>query len=337
MPENGKTSVKRSFYPIPRISSDKLAIVGFFIGFGMILNEISNSPIASKFLPVFSEILKQNGWMMIGAILIFISGEYLKSRTQHTRKEERFIDVDDRIEISRGRDSSFIKKINRDSGAIKKLTEEIEALKRAQPDIDYEKVEDLVRRQLESTRQLDQELVKSFDSYFNGIRSTLEEKAASADRKASILLDKGTVYAQGGIKFFIISIVVWQTLSWLNGFETQYIYGMASCSVVFIFIEFLSAWFLKQYRQFVDTSTYLIKVKSIFDRYMLAYLVFKELSGDGKEKLYEMIELLRDDIKWPETYLLKNSDISFTKEAMETMNFLLKNMRDTVKEESRKG
>ncbi|MDH8179558.1 hypothetical protein QIG81_27635, partial [Klebsiella pneumoniae] len=76
----------------------------------------------------------------------------------------------------------------------------------------------------------------------------------------------GTSYSKGGITFFITSIIVWQVLSWLTGFKEQYIYGMISCSLLFIFIEFLSAWFLKQYRHFVDTSTYHIKVKSIFDK-----------------------------------------------------------------------
>ena len=36
-----------------------------------------------------------------------------------------------------------------------------------------------------------------------------------------------------------MSIVGWQFLSWIHGFQVQFIYGIASCSVLFVFIEFL--------------------------------------------------------------------------------------------------
>jgi len=176
------------------------------------------------------------------------------------------------------------------------------------------------------------DLVKSFGSYFNGIRMTLEGKASIADEKASILLDKGTAYSKWGITFYIISIIAWQIVSWIKTFEAQFIYGIVSCTVLFIFIEFLSAWFLKQYRQFVDTSTYLIKVKSIFDKYMLAYLILKETPDNQKENLSKMLDFLNEEIKWPETYLLKNGDISFAKETMEAMTHFAKTMKDVIKE-----
>ncbi len=176
--------------------------------------------------------------------------------------------------------------------------------------------------------------MRTFTNYFNGIRTTLEENASVADRKASVLLEQGTAYSKAGIWFFIISIVAWQTLAWIRGeLAPQFIYGIASCSLLFIFIEFLSAWFLKQYRHFVDTSTYLIKVKSIFDRFMLAYLVLSEDSEDGKKKTYEMLQMLKADIKWPDTYLDQNIDVSFAKEAMQTLSFFLQNARETATKE----
>jgi hypothetical protein len=175
-----------------------------------------------------------------------------------------------------------------------------------------------------------------FRTYFLTITDVLEQKASDAEEKASILLDKGTTYTIGGIIFFVISIVAWQVLSWVHGFKTEFIYGIASCSGLFIFIEFLSAWFLKQYRQYVDTSTYLIKVKAIFDRYMLVYLASNSLSStdeDDKQKRV-LIEMLAKDITWPESYLLKKQDLSFAKEAASSLSGLIKELRN--KEENKK-
>ncbi|MCF6299178.1 MAG: hypothetical protein L3J01_04790 [Thiomicrorhabdus sp.] len=184
-------------------------------------------------------------------------------------------------------------------------------------------------------RAIDNEvLFSSFENYFSEIINILVEQAHVADKKASILLDKGTAYSKGGITFFVASIVAWQIMAGFWGFQEQYIYGIVSCSLLFIFIEFLAAWFLKQYRNFIDTSTYLIKVKSIFDKYMLSFLTIKSLgsaSDNDEEKYKAMLKVLEDEIKWPETYLLKHGDISFAKEAMETMTHFAKAMKSEVK------
>jgi len=293
-----------------------IATLGVYLGFGLLW-------IGEREIPL-SAFLEQYGWTSIGILVISVSMIYLFLSVSQVRRESRFIDIDDKMAASP------------DSSTIEKIIDEIEELKQLQPTVDYQRIEELIRKATVAQSKSEPDVPKSFESYFNAIRITLEEKATVADQKASVLLDKGTSYSRGGITFFIISIVVWQTLSWVKGFEPQYIYGIASCSVLFIFIEFLSAWFLKQYRQFVDTSTYLIKVKSIFDRYMLAYLLLREASGNDKEKLLDVLPLLKEDIKWPETYLLKYGDISFAKETMETMTYLLKTMKETAKDAKEK-
>ncbi|SDI70002.1 hypothetical protein SAMN04487926_12226 [Paraburkholderia steynii] len=170
-----------------------------------------------------------------------------------------------------------------------------------------------------------------FGAYFFDLKKILERKADDADAKASILLDKGTNYTKLGIWFFGISIFIWQVLAWVHGFQNFYIYGIASCSALFVFIEFISAWFLKQYRQYVDTSTYLLRVKAIFDRFMLVYLATKSgghsISEEEDKRLQMLIELLSREITWPETYLQKQQDIGFAKEAMEAITLLTKEMR----------
>jgi hypothetical protein len=290
-----------------------IALLGIYLGMGIIYFGEQNIPLA--------DFLYRYGWNTLGGIIAGISFLYIFTKiSPFIEDEEKFIDVD------------YEKKGNIKDENISQLIKEIEELKTNQPNIDYEKIEKLINNSTKDSKEINLDDIKSFETYFNSIRLTLEDKATIADKKASILLDKGTSYSKWGIIFFIFSIIIWQVLSWNKGFQTEFIYGIVSCSILFIFIEFLSAWFLKQYRQFVDTSTYLIKVKSIFDKYMLAYLLLREYPEESKGKLNEMLSLLRDDIKWPESYLLKNSDISFAKESMETMTYLLKNIKDNVRD-----
>ncbi len=270
-------------------------------------------------------VLLQNNIWSIGGILVAFVGMLLVfpevAKQQKLRREQRFTDVDD------ARTSS-------EQEFQVKIYQELESIKSKAEGVSLEKVDEIVNQVIESKSQKNEHLFESFEDYFDSIRTVLLEQARVADKKASILLDKGTAYSKAGITFFIISIVSWQLLSWWTDFKPQYIYGIVSCSLLFIFIEFLAAWFLKQYRQFVDTSTYLIKVKSIFDKYMLSFLAIKTLGGneDNQEAKYQaMLKVLEEDIKWPEAYLLKNGDVSFAKEALETMTHFTKAMKSEIK------
>jgi len=179
-----------------------------------------------------------------------------------------------------------------------------------------------------------------FYNHFIGITRELEERASNAEEKASLLLDKGTTYTIAGIVFFIISIITWQTVSWIKGFQTEFIYGIVSCATLFIFIEFLSAWFLRQYRHFVDTATYLLKVKSIFDRFALVYFASDDISNELTEAKTEAIKtllrMLEEQIKWPDSYLLKKPDTNFASEAVQAMTSLTKELRKSQKRTSQR-
>lgn len=196
-----------------------------------------------------------------------------------------------------------------------------------------------------SITQQEESVKKSFHTtfyrHFKSISDTLEEKALSAEEKASLLLDKGTTYTIAGIIFFIISIISWQTIAWIRGFHTEFIYGIASCSALFIFIEFLSGWFLRQYRHFIDTSTYLLKVKSIFDKFMLAYLAYDDLSDQfpeqKQESLSTLLGMLEKDFKWPETYLLKKAEVSFANEAMSAIHQMTRDLKKINKKNKQRG
>ncbi len=48
-----------------------------------------------------------------------------------------------------------------------------------------------------------------------------------------------------------------------------------------------------------------------------------------------MLKVLEEEIKWPESYLLKNGDVSFAKEVLETMTQFAKAMKSEAKSQSK--
>ncbi|PHV50852.1 hypothetical protein CSQ91_06805 [Janthinobacterium sp. BJB301] len=161
-----------------------------------------------------------------------------------------------------------------------------------------------------------------------------------AESKASLLLDKGSTYTLWGILFFIASIITWQALSWVHGFKVEFIYGIASSSGLFIFIEIISGWYLKQYRHYVDTSTYLLKIKSMFDKFMLVYLSQHSLKDDdtaGRARANKaLLAMLEKEIRWPNAYMLQRADANFAIEAVETLSKLSKRILSTKKKMKKK-
>jgi hypothetical protein len=300
----------------------------FFLGFsliyiGLVVGYLSYSDSWPGVGVALSILFERHGGLAVGGLLA-MAGLCILIYKNSLAKEERFVDVDNR---QRGEAST---------AALREVLEKISRLE-SRPNndspitINATTISSLkaATKELESAGLAADEA--TFRSYFSSIRQLLEQKAAAADEKASILLDKGTSYSRGGIVFFVVAIIAWQVLSYFTEFRVQYIYGIVSCSLLFVFIEFLSAWFLKQYRHFVDTSTYLIKVKSIFDKYMLVYLASREAISDGhdtKKSTGHLLDLLKTDISWPDSYLHKTPDVSFAREAIETMSVLAKSMRN---------
>ena len=164
----------------------------------------------------------------------------------------------------------------------------------------------------------------TFESYYIGAVDRIVRKADVADEKASTLLTKGVRYSQFGILLYIVAIVSWQYVErfWSTPKSAELhaatILGVVSSSILFIFIEFLAAWFLKQYRHFVDTSTYLMKVKSTLDRYMLTYLLVKDRHEDTRYA--ELLALLARDISWPDAV---SPDGSYASEAMQSLSAIV--------------
>lgn len=221
--------------------------------------------------------------------------------------------------------TNFIDIDNLESNVLKKLSSELDANNK-------QTIEQTIEQRLEA-KLLERILPEySFPAYFSTMRSALDKQISNSDQKGSLLLDKGTNYARAGIIFYLVSIVAWQVALFGQDIKPQHIYGIVGCSLLFIFIEFLSAWFLKQYRQYVDTSTYLIKVKSTLERYILAYFAIHDASKGGVD-YSNVVSMLSEEIKWPQSYLTKSPEIGFAKECLETSTQLIRSLRGEPKPE----
>ncbi len=296
-----------------------LAAVLAYAGVGLIMIAVMNINL--------SMLLQRYGLIFAGTIFIATSFMLFSSERQRTRLGERqFIDVDDQ---SKGRALSV-------QAGLDALRSEIQQL-RSTDHLDEEKIAEIIRSSIPAMQSVEE---LTFARYYVDVKNVLQEKASNADAKASLLLDRGVAYSRMGIMFFVVSIIVWQILSWQHGFQVQFIYGIISCSLLFITIEFLSAWFLRQYVQFVDTSTYLMKVKSIFDRYILTYLAALDervLALTDKTMATGVLAILKDDIKWPDSYLLKSGEVSFAREMMESLASVAKAVQASAKPEKKES
>ena len=45
----------------------------------------------------------------------------------------------------------------------------------------------------------------------------------------------------------------------------------------------------------------------------------------------KLIDMLQDDIKWPDTYIIKKGDVSFAKEAIEALSYFANNAKESIK------
>ncbi len=262
--------------------------------------------------------LKAISIFLIGLSLLFLSKDFILTITKN-----EFVQVDNNI-YNNKRDLN-------DSSTKKAETKE----QTHSEDKPNKTVENYI------TPNLYVQSVGSYEQYCMQIVNSFQVKAESADRKASLLLGRGITLSIVGILLYILSIIFWQWRASILGFKTQIIYGIISSTFLFIFIEFLSAWFLKQYRHFVDTSTYLMKSKAIFDKYLLLALIAKDLSelkNLTENRKTEIVKILGDEIKWPEIGKFSREDVSFAKEAMETASTMLKHAQAIInKDQNNRG
>jgi len=195
---------------------------------------------------------------------------------------------------------------------------------------------------------------QGYEVYLHNIINKLASNAQIADEKASVLLTRGVAFFLSGILLFIGSIMFWQHT--VEGeMKDIHVYGVFSCSLLFFIITFFSAWHLKQHRTFTDMATYHTKIELTFAKYLLAYKTVSELSSlsgiehhasasdektyaeAGKRGREKLIDLLCQEIKWPESATQNVPDVSFAQEAFESLTLLTKAAKQEIKASSKRG
>lgn len=174
-----------------------------------------------------------------------------------------------------------------------------------------------------------------FEAYVREVIASLDNQISLSERKSSTLLDRGTSYIVGGIIFYVVSVLFWQVILVFTELSTKTILGMLSCSLTFLVIEFLAAWFLRQYRSYVDAAANYVRVRSVFNRYLLCYLGMKEFAQDdaaGLTKMRaELLKVLSQEIKWPEVKSGKNGDFNHMMEMFESLTAFVDKARHLVR------
>jgi len=178
--------------------------------------------------------------------------------------------------------------------------------------------------------------ITGFEHHMNSLVRSLDLHINLAENKASLLLDKGTTYLWRGIFFYICSIVVWQVATSLYEVGKFAVWGMISCSLTFLVVEFLAAWFLRQYKSFTDSSFNLVRVKSVFNRYLLSYLAIKEFSNSGEHLVdmrAQMLKVLEEDVKWLEPAPQKSGDLNHMIAMFESVSGLVEKLKVSAKDD----
>jgi hypothetical protein len=176
-----------------------------------------------------------------------------------------------------------------------------------------------------------------FEGYMTELTRYLETHISVSEKKASLLLDKGTSYLWRGIVFYVLSIVVWQLATAFFKLGDFVVWGMVSCSLTFLVVEFLAAWFLRQYKSFTDAAFNLVRVKSVFNRYFLSYLAIKEFSSSGEEismMRAQMLKVIEEDIKWLEPAPQKLGELNHMVAMFESVSGLVEKLKVTSKSTS---
>lgn len=178
----------------------------------------------------------------------------------------------------------------------------------------------------------------SFERYMSKVLKSLSTYAETSEVTASKLLDKGVAFMAGGIIFYVVAIVIWQLFKNLLSPDEHVMYvGMAACSMTFIVIEFLAAWFFKQYRYYVEVSLACLRVRSVYDRYLLGYYAVREFDLDGKNgSCDKVVTMLKEDVNWPAAKSAIDTDFNYMLESMGTAHTSIEKLKGLFQRDSTK-
>lgn len=263
-------------------------------------------------------------WSLLGLFLSIASFIVLSVFLDKKKKTVDLYEVD-RLAIQQKRaiESLFLSKAERASI-------ESRALLGEQPE------EPVSEPEVKPEAYIDLSFMSDFGRYLSGLIRYLNAQIEQSDSKASVLLVTGKMYVRRGIYFFVASIVFWQIYGYVaKEISHVMIVGMISCSLTFLVVEFLAAWFLRQYKEYVDAAIVYAKIKTQFDSIMLAYLSLREFDGSGQEYIRdEMARVLKEPIIWPES--VKNVDLNHMRQMFDSFSRLSGKLQPIMKKEADK-
>lgn len=169
-----------------------------------------------------------------------------------------------------------------------------------------------------------------FVEHMRSIIESLDFQIDYAEEKASRLLEAGRSFVRNGIWLYVVNIVIWQAYLYYINFSLNagVIVGMASSTVIFLIMEVLGSWYLKQYRHYGDSAFSYMKVRSSYNKYMLAYCAIVEFTTDDLSKAKEdMLRVLAESEKWPDLKDVNSNDFNYMLQSVESMGTIFEKLR----------
>jgi len=197
-----------------------------------------------------------------------------------------------------------------------------------------ESLPDIDRRFREAREQPSTQIGESLtpvSKHFLQITTELSDSAQANETKASTLLERGTLLAKQGVALYVaLAVIIQWYVGRSGGMRAGHFVAAVSATVLFIFIEFISAWHLRQYRYLIDAANYNKKLKMIFDRYYAQYLAIERaFSADTilqhdyldspLDAITPLLENLSGPIHWPGEGWQNTDPGSFATETMTAM------------------
>lgn len=169
-----------------------------------------------------------------------------------------------------------------------------------------------------------------FVEHMRSIIESLDYQIDYAEEKASRLLEVGRSFVKVGIWLYIFNIFVWQAYLYFIDFALTpgVVLGMVSSTMIFLIMEFLGAWYLKQYRHYGDSAFSYMKVRSSYNKYMLAYCAIYEFTIDDLSGAkVDMLKVLEEPEKWPDFKDVNSNDFNYMLQSVDSMGVVFEKLK----------
>lgn len=179
-----------------------------------------------------------------------------------------------------------------------------------------------------------------FVDHMRAVIESLDYQIDYAEQKASIMLDIGRRFIKWGIWSYVFAIFGWQAYLFYLDFKVTaaLVAGMVSCSLLFVIVEFLGAWYLKQYRHYGDSAYSYMRARSSYHKYMLGYCAVIEFMGDDLDGAKEdVLKVLAEPEKWPEFKDVSANDFNYMLQSVESVGVLFDKMKGVFASSKKDG